>query len=954
MMERAMKKYFSLFCATVALLLSACNKQENDIVTPSTRTIRFVAESIETKTAFGTPESGKYPTLWTANDTLVKVACNYSGDKNSKVTPSSDFKTATFDASLNLPEAGPYTFMSLSPASASVSLSKDYKSWNVEIPTAQTPLTGSVDEDAQILLAVSNAYSELPETVTFQFKHMTAYGHFAIKNLSLNGAKVQSISVTSSVPFAGRWYYYLEDATVEPTSSPSSTITLSTTSVNDIWFACAPADLSGATLKISVATDKGTLEKTVTCPASAKLASGDVFKFAVDFTGITIQDPQKYLLVTNSSDLTPGSEVIIANIGDKMAISTTQNPNNRGLASVTIVDNRITDPADDVQLFVLEEGTVNGSVAFKSKNGAQAGKYLYAASSSSNYLRSQDDIDGNASWSVSINAEGIATIVAQGSNTRNHMRYNAGNSMVSAYAESSSVTGTLSIFKLEGSGGPVTQKTLQSIAVTNQTTTFYVGDTFSFDGKVTATYTDGSTKDVTSSATVSSPDMSTAGTKEVTVSYTENSVTKTAKYNITVNAAAGTSTVAQVLAGGAGTYSLANVLVYAVNGSNAIVGDSTGKMLLYKSGHGFVAGDIFSVTNVTVTEYSGVLELTSGTYTKVSSGNTVNHGTPVNLDDASAAAAVMQTFSGEGFFSAVYVSITGTQSGRYIENDNAKLYMNVANAEHDGHEVVAKGYIYSYSSKYSNYNFHLCSIEPSEGDKTLTVSVPSLTWDAGETGSKTFTVTTTNPASNGFTVSPASLEYFSYSVSGNVVTVSLKGNVTANKSETLTLTHSGNAQVTATVTLTRKVAGAVTDVLNQTFTGVTGTSYTNFSGKTGSSGAVYAGQCAGGKESIQLRSNNNNSGIVTTTSGGKVKKVVVTWNDSEGATATGRTLNVYGKSTAYSAATDLYSNSTQGTLLGTIVCGTSTELTVSGDYEYLGLRSASGAMYLTEVDITWE
>lgn len=143
----------------------------------------------------------------------------------------------------------------------------------------------------------------------------------------------------------------------------------------------------------------------------------------------------------------------------------------------------------------------------------------------------------------------------------------------------------------------------------------------------------------------------------------------------------------------------------------------------------------------------------------------------------------------------------------------------------------------------------------------------------------------------------------------------------------------------------------VTDVLNQEFTGITGTSYSEWSGKTGTSGAVYAGQCAGGNESIQLRSNNNNSGVVTTSSGGKVKKITITWNSS---TTNGRTLNVYGKKSAYTAATDLYNTSSQGTLIGTIVCGTSTELTIGDDYEYIGFRSASGAMYLSEVQIEWE
>lgn len=146
-------------------------------------------------------------------------------------------------------------------------------------------------------------------------------------------------------------------------------------------------------------------------------------------------------------------------------------------------------------------------------------------------------------------------------------------------------------------------------------------------------------------------------------------------------------------------------------------------------------------------------------------------------------------------------------------------------------------------------------------------------------------------------------------------------------------------------------AGKVTDVLNNTWTGITGTSYTVFADKTANSNAVYAGQCAGGNSSIQLRSTNSNSGIVTTTSGGKLKKVTVTWNSN---TSDGRTLNIYGSNTAYTAAANLYSNSDQGTLLGTIVKGTSTELEISDDYTYVGMRSYSGAMYLDKISIDWE
>ncbi len=147
------------------------------------------------------------------------------------------------------------------------------------------------------------------------------------------------------------------------------------------------------------------------------------------------------------------------------------------------------------------------------------------------------------------------------------------------------------------------------------------------------------------------------------------------------------------------------------------------------------------------------------------------------------------------------------------------------------------------------------------------------------------------------------------------------------------------------------------DTLNREWTGVSGTTYASWSNKTSSSGAVYAGNSAGPKSgdtanSIQLRSDKNNSGIVITSNSATnlINNISVTWNN---ATVDGRTLNIYGSNNAYTSPVDLYSSSTQGTLIGTIVKGTSTSLTFSNPYQYIGIRSSSGAMYLTEIVISF-
>lgn len=140
------------------------------------------------------------------------------------------------------------------------------------------------------------------------------------------------------------------------------------------------------------------------------------------------------------------------------------------------------------------------------------------------------------------------------------------------------------------------------------------------------------------------------------------------------------------------------------------------------------------------------------------------------------------------------------------------------------------------------------------------------------------------------------------------------------------------------------------DQLVYSYLNITGSSYQNWSGIKGTySNAIYAGQSfANDNNYIQIRATNP-SGIVSTTSGGKVTKVAVTWNSS---TLDDRKVTIYGKNTPYSGPADLYSDATRGTSLGEIVNGTSTELTVSSYYEYVGILS-DGAVYFDEIDIYW-
>ena len=80
----------------------------------------------------------------------------------------------------------------------------------------------------------------------------------------------------------------------------------------------------------------------------------------------------------------------------------------------------------------------------------------------------------------------------------------------------------------------VSKGTLSSITLTDMTTTYQKNAAFSFDGTCTAIFENGYQKAVTPTF-ISSPDMSSLGNKEITVSYTYNGVTQSTTYNINVS-----------------------------------------------------------------------------------------------------------------------------------------------------------------------------------------------------------------------------------------------------------------------------------------------------------------------------------------------------------------------------------------------------------------------------------
>lgn len=128
-------------------------------------------------------------------------------------------------------------------------------------------------------------------------------------------------------------------------------------------------------------------------------------------------------LVTDVNDLESGDKIIIAATGMDYAISTTTNTNNRKSTTITRNGGALENVSTSVQQYTLEIDN-NGLYSFKGTLGTDANKYIYAASSSSNYMKVTSTLDDNGKFTIEIDSEGAATIIAQGSNTRNVMQYN--------------------------------------------------------------------------------------------------------------------------------------------------------------------------------------------------------------------------------------------------------------------------------------------------------------------------------------------------------------------------------------------------------------------------------------------------------------------------------------------------------------------------------------------------
>lgn len=144
--------------------------------------------------------------------------------------------------------------------------------------------------------------------------------------------------------------------------------------------------------------------------------------------------------VTSEYQMNNGDSFIIVNESDGVAMSMTQNTNDRGSVAVTATSGFIKDSnlSGSVQKFTGLKN--NGKWTF-----ATSGGYIAAGSSFVDSLVTNQESDANAEFTVSFTISGNATITFQGSYSHKILGYDSTNDIFSSYE---SLTGTVQIYRL--------------------------------------------------------------------------------------------------------------------------------------------------------------------------------------------------------------------------------------------------------------------------------------------------------------------------------------------------------------------------------------------------------------------------------------------------------------------------------------------------------------------------
>ena len=421
-------------------------------------------------------------TVWSENDVLsvfhaVTDGTTYTKDGQFKLE---DIETAEFIGTVNgtLEVDEEYDWYAMYPYSSYVPGPANTGSGYMTIGCSASATQTQTGNNSMAHVAGTNyplvgkAYAvPANSSPALAMTHVASLLEFEVTNALEESITVSNIKFTAPNALVGTFYIDFTDIdNIEVESSGTSYTSKSATLIvkngeaieagesAKFYLPVAPFT-ANANAKLSIEVNVtsgekvGMLAKEITLTSETSFNAGKIKNVKVNYNVALdeVVDPTQlaYELVTDINDLKVGDYVIIAAKAYNYALSTDQKSNNRGQCPIT----KSGDYAilgDNVQYLTLKEGTVDGTFAFYTGSG-----YLYAASSDSNYLKTQTKNDANSSWTISI-TNGTASVVANGSNSRKVMQYNDSSSLFACYASASQKA--VALYKGVDASGIVAEK----------------------------------------------------------------------------------------------------------------------------------------------------------------------------------------------------------------------------------------------------------------------------------------------------------------------------------------------------------------------------------------------------------------------------------------------------------------------------------------------------------------
>lgn len=241
-----------------------------------------------------------------------------------------------------------------------------------------------------------------------------------ISGLTVNKVAVTGVTLSQDAATLKAGKTLTLTATIAPENATYKTVNWSTSdgSIATVDNGAVKAVAEGSATITATSTDDNTKYATcaITVTAGTNFAAGD------------------WTLVKDVAELTAGSYVIIAAAEFDYAMLSYSSGNNCSSKAAKKSGDLLTYDAD-FGIFEIKAGNVENTIAlFDDKNE----NYLYAASSSNNYLKAEETLTNNSSWSASVTSAGVASLTAQGTNTHNILKYNSASDQkkFSAYGSS--------------------------------------------------------------------------------------------------------------------------------------------------------------------------------------------------------------------------------------------------------------------------------------------------------------------------------------------------------------------------------------------------------------------------------------------------------------------------------------------------------------------------------------